>query len=118
MAQATAPILDSTSRDPPFHRQRVRLPRRCGSVRGRRRTAAQIENLHGSEHGWAGPPSHDKGQDEGEQFNGGKPDDQQCKRYRIVSEPNTHDVPPIIGQQVTACCRAVSNSAGVPTGVP
>jgi hypothetical protein len=37
---------------------------------------------------WPVPPSHD----EGEQFNGSKPDDQQCKRYRVVFEPNAHHV--------------------------
>jgi hypothetical protein len=36
---------------------------------------------------WAGPPSHDEGHDEGEQFNGNKADDQQCKRCRVVFEP-------------------------------
>jgi hypothetical protein len=28
----------------------------------------------------------------GEQFNGSKADDQQCKRYRVVFEPNTNNV--------------------------
>ena len=28
-----------------------------------------------------------------EQFNGGNPEHQHCKRYRIVLEPNTHDTP-------------------------
>ena len=40
MAQATAPILNSTERATPSHRHRVCLVRCCGSVSARYRTVA------------------------------------------------------------------------------
>jgi hypothetical protein len=35
--------------------------------------------------------------DESKQFNGSEPDDQECKGYRVVFEPNTHGS--------LSCCR-------------
>jgi len=36
--------------------------------------------------------------DESKQFNGSEPDDQECKGYRVVFEPNTHGFLPRLSQ--------------------